>query len=267
VRSITTGGASKGSKRTFNSGGCSDDMVRIAGRFCIDRYEASMVDDDAERPISPFYPPVASLARPVFEEWTRRLSDGSAGVDVALPVIPDWQRQEKYRPRAVSKPNVVPQGYLNKIIAESACAAAGKRLCSLEEWTLACRGQRGTKFPYGPTYRQNVCNVFRNDHPGMILHGSFSVDLLDPRLNTVVSQGEPLLRRTGATATCKSEWGDDAVYDMVGNLDEWIDDADGTFVGGFYARSTRQGCDSKITAHRPIYFDYSIGVRCCDRLR
>jgi hypothetical protein len=75
------------------------------------------------------------------------------------------------------------------------------------------------------------------------------------------------LRPTGGTPGCKSQWGDDAVYDMVGNLDEWVDEADGTFVGGFYARSTRNGCESKITAHAPTYLDYSIGARCCDRLR
>jgi sulfatase modifying factor 1 len=260
-------GAVKRTKRVFTSSGCSDDMVRVAGRFCIDRYEVSMIDDTGERPLTPYYPPIASLVRSVYDEWTHRLLDGSAGVDVALPLIPPWEREERFRPRAVSRSGTVPQGYVSKPIADAACANAGKRLCTLDEWTFACRGQQGTKFPYGPSYRKNACNVFRDEHPGMILHGSFSVDLLDPRLNTVVAQGQPLLRPTGGTPECKSQWGDDAVYDMVGNLDEWVDEVDGTFVGGFYARPTRNGCDSKITAHGPTYLDYSIGARCCDRLR
>ena len=50
---------------------------------------------------------------------------------------------------------------------------------------------------------------------------------------------------------------------MVGNLDEWIDDPDGTFVGGFYSRGTREGCDSIIEVHDYTYYDYSLGVRCC----
>jgi formylglycine-generating enzyme required for sulfatase activity len=242
-------------------------MVRIAGQFCIDRFEASMVDDEGERPISPYYPPHRGMSRSVFEEWTQRLADGTAGSDLALPLLPDWQREQNFKPRAVSKRDVVPQGYVSKNLAETACANAGKRLCTLDEWTLACRGERGTKFPYGPTYRPDACNVFRTAHPGMTLHGSFSVDLIDPRLNQVTEGGKPLLRATGATATCKSQWGDDAVYDMVGNLDEWVDEPGGTFVGGFYARPTRQGCESKITAHAPRYLDYSVGTRCCDRLR
>jgi hypothetical protein len=259
--------AVKRSKRVFTSSGCSDDMVRVGGKFCIDRFESSLVDDATEQPLSPYYPPIASLLRSVYDEWTQRLLDGTAGVDVPLPVIPPWERDESFHPRAVSRSGAVPQGYMSKLLAETACANAGKRLCSLDEWTTACRGQQNTKFPYGASYRKDACNVFRDDHPGMILHGSFSVDLLDPRLNTVVAQGEPLLRPTGGTPSCKSQWGDDAVYDMVGNLDEWVDEAEGTFVGGFYARSTRNGCESKVTAHAPTYLDYSIGARCCDHLR
>ena len=148
----------------------------------------------------------------------------------------------------------------------AACNSAGKRLCTIDEWTTACRGAAQTKFPYGARYRQGSCNVFREEHPGRLLHGSFSVGLLDPRLNETMVDGKPLLRATGATGTCKSSWGDDAVYDMVGNLDEWVDDPDGTFVGGFYARATRQGCDAKVTVHGPSYLDYSLGVRCCDDL-
>jgi hypothetical protein len=50
---------------------------------------------------------------------------------------------------------------------------------------------------------------------------------------------------------------------MVGNLDEWVDDPDGAFLGGFYARGTAEGCDARVGVHAPEYFDYSLGVRCC----
>src|SRR5690349_14760154 len=36
---------------------CPPEMVHVAERFCIDRYEASMVDKATRRPFSPFYPP------------------------------------------------------------------------------------------------------------------------------------------------------------------------------------------------------------------
>ncbi len=50
---------------------------------------------------------------------------------------------------------------------------------------------------------------------------------------------------------------------MVGNHDEWVDEPRGAFLGGFYSRATREGCDSRISSHPPEYFDYSLGVRCC----
>jgi formylglycine-generating enzyme required for sulfatase activity len=89
------------------------------------------------------------------------------------------------------------------------------------------------------------------------------VGLSDPRLNLIETPAGPLLRRTGTTSTCKSVWGQDAIFDMVGNLDEWVDDPGGVFVGGFFSRSTRNGCEARVASHPPAYFDYSTGFRCC----
>jgi formylglycine-generating enzyme required for sulfatase activity len=137
-------------------------------------------------------------------------------------------------------------------------------LCTLDEFVTACRGEDDLAFPYGDTYADGVCNVWREEHPAAVLHGNASVGHLDPRLNRVTAKGRPLLRATGATLACRSTWGGDAVYDLVGNLDEWVDDSgSAAFAGGFYARSTRAGCDAVITAHPKHYADYSTGVRCC----
>ncbi|HEY8945757.1 MAG TPA: hypothetical protein VIM73_15915, partial [Polyangiaceae bacterium] len=101
-------------------------------------------------------------------------------------------------------------------------------------------------------------------HPAGVLHRDASREHRDPRLNLVADAEGPLLRKTGETPTCRSEWGSDAVFDMVGNVDEWV--ADGSFVGGFYARATREGCDARISSHAREYFDYSLGARCCRSL-
>jgi hypothetical protein len=254
-------------RRVFGKNGCSADMVRVADRFCVDRFESSMVDATSARPLSPYYPPTPKLLRFVAERWTDATDGTNGPFDLAFPPVPDWERESGWQPRAVSLRGSVPQGYVSGETARVACANAGKRLCTLDEWTTACRGERGTLYPYGDAYRQGACNVFREDHPARILHGNASVNHLDPRLNLVPLDGEPLLRPAGATPQCRSKWGRDAIYDMVGNLDEWVDDPDGTFVGGFYSRSTRSGCDAKVTTHPATYFDYSLGVRCCDRLR
>lgn len=246
---------------------CPDGMVAVAGRFCIDRFEATLVEPETHEPLSPYYPPSPGLLKWSVEHWTKERegeAEGSLARDMPLPVVPDFQAVGKaFKMKAMSWPSSVPSGYATGEHAEAACKNAGKRLCSEAEWVTACRGEKQTTFPYGDKYREGQCNVFREDHPAHILHGSFSVGLSDPRLNQIDLEGAPLLRTTGKTESCKSVWGDDAVYDMVGNLDEWVADAEGTFVGGFYARATRNGCDSRVTAHPISYFDYSTGVRCC----
>jgi formylglycine-generating enzyme required for sulfatase activity len=169
-----------------------------------------------------------------------------------------------YEAKAVSRPGVVPQAYVSYHLAKRACVNAGKRLCSHEEWMTACRGAAQRPFPYGDRYVEGECNVWGHIHPAHALHANSAIGHRDPRLNLLARGGvQPLLRLTGDTPACASRWGDDAIYDMVGNLDEWVEDEAGRFVGGFYARSTSKGCESQVANHSPVYHDYSTGFRCC----
>jgi formylglycine-generating enzyme len=241
------------------SSGCPPEMVSIRGQFCIDRYEASLVDA-RERVLSPYYPASRDELLHVFGVFRQVTPKNHAP---PLPLPPDFALSEAFEPRARSLPGVVPSGYMSGVVARRVCENAGKRLCAPAEWTLACKGQNATKFPYGDSYQDGVCNVFRASHPAVILYRDASKNHLDPRLNLAADEAGPLLRKTGETTRCRSDWSADAVYDMVGNLDEWVDDQRGAFQGGFYSRSTREGCDARITVHPPAYFDYSLGVRCC----
>jgi hypothetical protein len=244
---------------------CPPEMVSIGGRFCVDRFEAMIVDARTGEPLSPDYPTTPNLRELVLGEWaTARERMGSVHARAfPLPQIPIERLHDKPVPLAVARLGVRPSGYLTGLVAAAACGAAGKRLCSLDEFVTACRGEADTLFPYGDSYEDGVCNVFREEHPAALLHDNASIGHLDPRLNRVRSHGRPLLQHTGGSPACRSRWGDDAVYDMVGNLDEWVDEGAGAFAGGFYARSTRSGCEAVVTAHPKSYLDYSTGLRCC----
>jgi len=246
-------------------GRCPADMVEINHRFCIDRYESSLRDTAQQRTISPYYHPEHGQLAATHRRWRAAAARSSTrlGRSLAVPEPPAYQVEEAFDIRATSERGVTPNGYLNLERATRACKNAGKRLCTRDEWVLACRGERARKFPYGDAYVAGRCNVFREAHPAVLLHGDASINHLDPRLNLTQDHGRPLLRRTGETSECRSEWGSDAVYDMVGNLDEWVDDPEGTFVGGFFARATKEGCDAAIQSHPAEYFDYSLGTRCC----
>jgi hypothetical protein len=241
---------------------CSPEMARVHS-FCIDRWEIRTVDAATGQALSPFYPPSPKLAASVRDTWLCEQSTLGSGAARAfpLPELSSFQREHPFSPRAVSEPDVIPQAYLSYNLAKRACENAHKRLCSKDEWLTACRGQKGTQFPYGDSFRAGRCNVHRPIHPGHVLHASSSLGLLDPRLNLVEEGEDPLLRLTGATSTCASEWVGEKIYDMVGNLDEWVEDK--MFLGGFYARSTTKGCDAQVSSHAETYFDYSTGTRCC----
>jgi formylglycine-generating enzyme required for sulfatase activity len=55
------------------------------------------------------------------------------------------------------------------------------------------------------------------------------------------------------------------VLDLMGNLHEWTADPAGTFRGGFYVDTVRNGpgCLYRTTAHDVGHRDYSTGFRCC----
>jgi hypothetical protein len=244
---------------TGPSGRCPPDMVDVAGRFCIDRYEGSLVDARLGRPISPYFAPRSGDARRAFDAFLGSTPRAAP----ELPRPPDWELTEGFEPKAASRVAVTPNGYVSGLLARAACEQAGKRLCSAEEWVTACRGDKNRRFPYGDVYEAGACNVYRDTHPARVLWGDASKNHLDPRLNLVADTSGPLLRRTGETPRCRSDWASDAVFDLVGNLDEWVDEPGGAFLGGFYARDTTNGCEARVTEHPPEYFDYSTGVRCC----
>ncbi|MCB9674244.1 MAG: SUMF1/EgtB/PvdO family nonheme iron enzyme [Alphaproteobacteria bacterium] len=156
----------------------------------------------------------------------------------------------------------VPQGYISGEVASAACQAAGKRLCATTEWRRACQGPAGTTYPYGNTYQSGTCNEGRSVHPVIELFGGAanwsSSQMNDPGLNQLPDS----LAASGAYSGCVTAEG---VFDMHGNLHEWVADPNGTFLGGFYvdASINGAGCTYTTTAHAFGYHDYSTGFRCC----
>jgi len=162
---------------------------------------------------------------------------------------------------------VYPQAYISGKQALQACFASGKRLCTADEWERACRGPRRTTFPYGSDRRPKACNDdVRSVHPvaevGMATGLPPDLWWRDGMNNPLINQLPSSLLQTGARAECTNEYG---VFDMVGNLHEWIDDPEGTFRGGFYMDTANngEGCDYQTVAHNFRYHDYSTGFRCC----
>lgn len=218
------------------NGLCPADMASVDDQYCVDRYEASLreiLPNGDERP------------------WSAYLAiDGQR----PSPVV-----------RAVSTARVVPQGYISELQAKMACARSGKRLCKPREWKKACMGPEKTTYPYGSSDQPRRCN----DHGRAPMAAVFGLGgnsdpakwgprMNDPQLNQVPGT----LAATGSYDGCTNGYG---VYDMVGNIHEWVDDPGGTFLGGYYldTHENGNGCEYRTGAHNVSYHDYSTGFRCC----
>jgi Sulfatase-modifying factor enzyme 1/Chitobiase/beta-hexosaminidase C-terminal domain len=117
--------------------------------------------------------------------------------------------------------------------AKMLCIEAGKRLCTPDEWTGACKGLRKTAYPYGNTYENQRCPD-RGD--GLYKSGSF--------------------RR------CVNDFG---VYDMVGNVWEWVDGKKGDYPllkGGSF--NYGESADCNVVSQGSVGTKSSeAGFRCC----
>ncbi len=222
-----------GDRPMRGNGLCPPDMATIDDRFCVDRFEASLVEilpNGEERPVS------------AFETVDGRLV------------------------RAVSERGVIPQAYVSGKEAAQACARSGKRLCKPTEWRQACMGPQRKTWGYGDTRERGRCNDHGRSAMG-VLYGPGRDN--DPTYWNMTKMNNPELNQLAGTVTktgehesCTNDYG---VYDMVGNVHEWVDDPKGTFQGGYYLDVTQNGdgCQYKTRAHENWYHDYSTGFRCC----
>ncbi len=173
--------------------------------------------------------------------------------------------------RAVIQPGQKPQAYISALQASDACKRSGKRLCTETEWLSACQGMAKQIYPYGNTYQKGACNEGRATNPVNDCFGTGSGVFTYANMNSPCCVNQPNTVFVGGSfPKCQSDYG---VYDLHGNLHEWIDattaTGNGVFKGGFFvdAKLNGSGCLYKTTAHAKSYHDYSTGFRCCAAAR
>jgi len=113
------------------------------------------------------------------------------------------------------------------------CMDAGKRLCTREEWTAACRTAKKTAYPYGQKYQKGKCP----------------------------SEGcEPY--KSGAFPDCGEPGG---ARDMAGNVWEWVEDKKGDYpymLGGSFKYGETADCFLSSEGGVGLKSG-DVGFRCC----
>lgn len=151
----------------------------------------------------------------------------------------------------------IPMVSINWFDAKKLCENDGKRLCSDEEWTLACEGKEMLPYPYGYVRNRGyanlpiseICNI---DKTELVKNGQ----LIDHRATK------------DKYPNCLSPFG---VHNMVGNADEWVINVNGSETQVPYVSGLRGGwwgplrnrCRAMTTGHNQYYKQEQIGFRCC----
>ena len=156
--------------------------------------------------------------------------------------------------RATSGVGRVPGYRLSWYQARNACQAAGKRLCSEREWVAVCQGAppvdddsdgawaddiiEGSTYPYGDRYLEGTCYTGHNREGSLPVY-------------------------TGSMPACRSA---DGVYDLVGNMEEWVglDEDHAVLLGGAFDTKADKGrCYRRDDTFGPGYIQLRHGFRCC----
>ena len=130
-----------------------------------------------------------------------------------------------------------PLSFISFYSAMDSCVSKGKRLCTSDEWTLACTGPYGWKYPYGNKYEIRAC-----------------------------VSNDTIARPSGSKPECRGYF---EVFDMSGNLAEWTNTKSQNnpqfynVKGGFWASGTKSGCFDVHYSYYPQNKHNSVGFRCC----
>lgn len=220
------------------SGPCTSEMIEITGNYC----------PDLEQPC------LRWLATETHK--VERCAQFAPSGACKAPTVKKHFCIDKYEyPNKQGEKPIVMKTWTE---AQEICRAAGKRLCSDSEWTLACEGKHHLPYPYGKKRDARACNIDKT------LPVVDQKALADPSRSaaevTRLWQGEP----SGARPKCVSPFG---VFDMTGNVDEWVVNESGKpfksgSKGGYWG-PVRARCRPMTTAHAETFPFYQTGFRCC----
>ena len=202
---------------------------------------ASALNVSNERPpIRPIPPDVPEMAVVEFGDLKFKIDTFEASLEQGVAAVGKHQ---------------IPATRMSWFAASDACAAAGKRMCTEKEWVAACQGAlpvddddngqyaddliEGNTYPYADYHEVGYCWDGKTDH----------------------EKYRPVY--TGEMAGCVTAQG---VYDLTGNVEEWVGETaeKAVLLGGAYDTDKDHArCYRRNDTFGPGLANVRTGFRCC----
>lgn len=226
---------------------CPDDMVEVSGEFCpeVKQVCKRWLDTDTR-------PEANSGIGPM------RCAEFSESKCLSKQRVHMRFCMNKYEGQ--NKVGEFPVVSMSWYEAKASCESINKRLCTANEWLFACEGPGLKPYPYGDGMHRDdsACNIDKSPMPP----------------DTPRNQWKEHYKgvESGSMPNCVS-WSQ--VYDMTGNLDEWVVNVGGSYehapfisgLKGGYWSVVRNRCRPMTTVHSPFHSYYQNSFRCCKDIK
>jgi hypothetical protein len=170
----------------------------------------------------------------------------------------EWPNEKGVKPRTlVSWPE-----------ARAYCASVGKRLCTEEEFNLACEGEELRPHVYGWERSKTACNADRPYIPRTYNYKRWDACMAHEDCRKEYERLDQRLP-AGSKPECVNEHG---IYDLNGNANEWVFRTDQEYPkrsglkGGWWG-PVRNRCRPMTVFHLEGDYGYEVGFRCCKDAR
>ncbi|MBL9021746.1 MAG: SUMF1/EgtB/PvdO family nonheme iron enzyme [Myxococcales bacterium] len=233
--------------------GCGEGMVRVEGDYCpavmqdCEEHHQEYETDKEKRRVS---------------ERCLRYKDPSRCVSKKRKPLSFCMDRYEYPNRVGELPRVL-TSWKN---AKKLCEAAGKRLCTEDEFNFACEGPDMLPYLYGFVRDPKVCNFDKEyrypDHSKQMLE--YDECLLDAWCKAELDRLDQR-EKIGERTTCVAWSG---VFDLNGNANEWVEipgekPPNRSGLKGGWWGPIRARCRPTVTFHKESDYGYEAGFRCC----
>lgn len=228
---------------------CGKGMIRVSGSYCPNVFEKCLRWLDKDKDPKKNWG-IGPLRCAEFEKPTKCLSKTRKQLDFCMSVF-EYPGEGTY-------PLVGMDYYEAKKMAEK----DGNRLCTVDEWNFACRGEHDHPYGYGDGFHRDDGSLGCNIDKEHIDYSKFPRSSWNDT-NGGLYQGI----RSDRTSHCVS---DEGIYNLNGNVDEILDsehDKNVILASGYWGQ-IRARCGAKTRdIHSKLFSFYQVGMRTCSDVR